>query len=128
MRFKDSWLPNEFKRAHPHVKAIALYLDQHCVETFAKDLMVTDVERSQAEYDVVYKTLAYSGPKPHLADEAKGIVSHAVDFRTMGELTDAQVQALVAHMNAGWPRADGKTTALFHNVGQGSHLHLQAEI
>ena len=128
MRFKDSWLPGEFKRAHPHVKALAFYLDQHCIDTFAKDLMVTDVERSQGEYDVLYKIPNYPGPKPHLADQAKGIVSHAVDFRTMGELTDAQVQGLVAHVNQNWPRADGKTTALFHNVGAGAHLHLQAEV
>lgn len=83
--------------------------------------MVTDVERTQKEYDEIYKQPNYLGPRPHLAPQ-----SRAVDFRTTGELTDAQVKQMVDHINGYWPRSDGKPTAIFHDV-TGPHLHVQTE-
>jgi len=134
MRFKGPGLEAEFERAHPRVQAMALYLDAHVRRTLAHDVMVTSVERSQAEYDAIYLTAEaiangehYMGPKPHWADIERGIRSRAVDFRTIGELSDAEVESLVTHINQNWPRTDAKPSALFHNVGAGSHLHIQVE-
>lgn len=121
MRFKNPGLVAEMARSHPRIQALALYLDQYAKENFGRDLMVTDVERTQAEYDEVYKTPNYAGPRPHLAPQ-----SRAVDFRTVGELTDAQVDQVVMHVNSFWVRQDGKLTAMYHTVKAGApHLHCQ---
>jgi hypothetical protein len=75
------------------------------------------------EYDFIYKTPNYTGPRPHLGPQ-----SRAVDFRTIQELTDAEVKELVDHANAFWVRHDAKPTALWHDVGDGQHLHVQTEV
>jgi len=123
VRFKFSGLPDEFHRAHPRAQALALYMDGYALRVFGKDLFVTDVERTQEEYDAVYHTPNYSGPRPHLPP------SRAVDFRTMGELTDSQIKALVDHVNSFWVRSDGRLTALHHTVASGApHIHVQVVV
>lgn len=123
MRFKQIGLILEFNAAHPHVQAIALYIDKFSKSLFGHDLMVTDVSRTPEEYAALYHQTPYTGPMPHL-----GPMSRAVDFRTIGELSDSEVHALVDHMNENWKRKDGKPTAMFHDIGSGSHLHLQSEV
>lgn len=86
---------------------------------FGKDLMVTDVERTQEEYNDIYHATPYLGPRPHLKPQ-----SRAVDFRTTGELTAEQIKHIVDHVNGYWPRSDNKPTALYHDVA-GAHLHVQ---
>lgn len=122
MRFKSSGLPDEFTRSHPRLQALALYLDGYALKTLGKDLFVTDVERTQAEYNLIYSQTPYLGPRPHL-----GPPSRAIDFRTVGELDTDQIKKLVDHVNAFWVRRDGKLTAMHHDVGNGQHLHIQSE-
>lgn len=126
MRFKSPELEPEFNKAHPRVQALALWLDRHASLTFNKDLMVTSVARTLEEYERIYGP-GFSGPMPHLSDPAKGIVSRAVDFRTVGELEGEEVACLVTLTNVYWKRTDGKPTALWHTVGAGLHLHCQVE-
>lgn len=121
MRWKEDGLKAEFDRAHPHIIGIAFYADHLCFKLFNKDLVVTDVERTQAEYDDIYHATPYLGPRPHL-----GPPSRAIDFRTLGELSDTEVQVLVDNLNAYWVRADGKPTAMHHG-GTAQHLHVQSE-
>jgi len=134
MRFKTIDLLQEFERAHPRIQGMALYLDSYVRRTLNHDLMVTDVERSQAEYDAIYLTaeqiakgLHYEGPKPHWADLERGIRSRAVDFRTVEELSFIEVKSLANHVNENWPRHDGRPSAIYHDVGAGAHLHIQVE-
>lgn len=143
MRYKSHDVELEFERAHPHVIALAWYFDWWCMRTFKLDTFVTDVGRSQAEYDMIYDAKIaegmffigqdgekhYSGPRPHLEDVLHGILCHAVDYRVSnGELTLGQMQRGRDHMNANWQRRDGKPTMLIHDVGRGLHCHLQAEV
>ena len=79
------------------------------------------MERTQDEYDNIYHKTPYTGPRPHLAPR-----SRAVDFRTMGELSEAEAESLVSHLNSYWLRSDGKPTAIYHDVA-GPHVHLQVE-
>lgn len=122
MRFKYPSILLEIERAHPRLQALALYVDDYAKRTFGHDLMLTDVERTQEEYDSIYHQTPYLGPRPHLAPQ-----SHAADFRTTGELTDAQAKQLVEHVNSFWPRRDGKPSAIFHDVA-GPHVHFQSEV
>ena len=106
-----------------------------------KDLFVTDVGRTQAEYDLIYAAKVaegqyftasdgekhYSGPRPHLEDPLSGLPSHAVDIRQPGELEMPEAERLRDHLNGYWPRKDGKPTMLIHDVGWGVHCHLQGE-
>jgi hypothetical protein len=121
MRWKNSGLIDEFARAHPRLQALALYADRYCIRLLDHDLFVTDVERTQEEYDLIYHATPYVGPKPHLAPR-----SRAIDFRTVGELSEAEVGDLVDHLNSYWVRSDGKPTAIYHDVA-GPHVHLQVE-
>ena len=123
MRWKNSGLPDEFQRAHPRLQALAMYMDNYAIRTLGKDLFVTDVERTQAEYDQIYGKSPYTGPKPHLAPQ-----SRAIDFRTMGELSDAQAKQIVDHINSFWVRSDGRLTAIHHDVGNGQHIHVQVVV
>jgi len=123
MRFKYPSLLLEIERAHPRLQALALYLDDYAKRSFGKDLLVTDVERTQAEYNQIYGKTPYMGPMPHLAPQ-----SRAIDFRTVGELTDAQIKQLVDHVNSFWVRSDGRLTAIHHDVGNGQHLHCQVVV
>lgn len=124
MRWKNSGLPDEFSRAHPRLQALAMYMDHYAIKTLGKDLFVTDVERTQEEYDLLYGQTPYRGPMPHL-----GPPSRAIDFRTVGELTDAQVKGLTDHVNSFWVRSDGRLTAMHHAVGDSpAHLHCQVVV
>lgn len=141
MRYKESHLEVELWQADGRAIAMALYLDQYSRRFLGKDLLVTDVGRTQEEYDAIYAAEIhkghcfvddhgvkhYAGPKPHLANPERGIKSRAVDFRTRGELNELEIHRLADHMNAVWVRRDKKPTALYHDVGSGSHLHIQAE-
>src|SRR5712664_599832 len=102
-------LEAEFIQAHPHVQALALYLDWWFVRSFGHDGMVTDVSRTQEEYNRIYGGHPYTGPMPHLAP-----MSHAVDWRS-SEFTLDEIQKSCDHMNAMWPRSDGKSTLMAHS-------------
>lgn len=123
MRWKRAELISEFARAHPHVQALALYLDKWFLRRTGHDGMVTDVSRTQEEYDELYGAHPYMGPMPHLVP-----MSHAVDWRA-AEFLPEQIEEAVGHMNEWWPRKDGKPTLMCHAVGNGPlHLHLQVPI
>ena len=142
MRFKAKSVDDEYRRAHPRVIALAQYADWWAMRNLQKDLMLTDVGRTQEEYDLIYDAKIaegqyfvgqdgakhYAGPRPHLEDPLHGVPSHAVDIRQPGELTTQQAERLRDHLNAYFPRRDGKPTALIHDVGAGVHLHLQASL
>lgn len=142
MRFKAPEIELEFDAAHPLAQAIALYADRWVLREFIHDLMVTDVGRSQEEYDRIYAqkileglyfvgrdgTKHYAGPRPHIADPLHGVPSHAVDFRVVGEIDHAQAERIVEHLNAAFSRTDGKPTAIHHDVGAGPHIHVQAKV
>lgn len=142
MRFKTAVVRQEFHEAHPKAIALALYADWWAERYLNHDLMLTDVGRSQAEYDEIYAAKIreglyfvgedgkkhYAGPRPHLADPLHGILTHAVDFRTIGEMSEPDVHRLRDHLNSMFPRSDKKPTALYHDVGAGAHLHVQAAV
>lgn len=122
MRFKSPELEQEFRDAHPRVRALALYLDEWFRENVGHDGMLTDVSRTQEEYDQIYGAHPYTGPMPHL-----GPHSRAVDWRS-SEFSPIEIQRACDHMNLWWPRADKKPTLMAHAVGSGAmHFHLQAE-
>jgi hypothetical protein len=123
MRFKTPELEEEFKRAHPKVIALARYLDWWFMQNVGHDGMLTDVERTQEEYDKIYNASPYLGPRPHLAPQ-----SRAVDWRSI-EFTEDDILKACEHMNHWWPRRDNKPTLMYHSVGGGAkHFHLQAEV
>lgn len=141
MRFKQPGLQIEFTSLHPKAVALALYADWWAQRYFGKDLLVTDVSRTQGEYDTIYASKIaegqyfvgddgakhYSGPRPHLADPLHGIPCHAIDFRTIGEMNPLEVRQITDHLNSAFPRSDKKPTALYHD-GTAQHLHVQAAV
>lgn len=149
MKFKSDAVRVELSEAEPKVVAIALYADWWSMIEFGHQLIVTDVSRSQAEYDAIYAEAVlrgnywtdgggirhYAGPMPHLSDPVRKLKCRAVDlgvrhsgFMEEERLLRSEAILLADRVNAYWPRRDGKRTAMYHDVGQGPHVHLQAEI
>lgn len=141
MQFKEKNLSLEFYRAEPAVIALALYFDWYSLNFFGREAVVTDVDRTQEDYDRIYANEIlkgnfwvdaagkkhYAGPTPHLFDGERHLKSRAVDFRST-IYTALEIGRVRDHFNATWQRPDGKPTLLYHNVGQGAHIHLQAYI
>lgn len=150
MIFKTPKVQEEFELdTEPKIVAIALYADWWALREFGHELLVTDVSRNQSEYDRTYPEALvkgpfwvdslgqkhYAGPMPHLADRIRKLKVRATDFgvihgelRSMERLSALEAPRLVDHLNALWPRRDGKKTAIYHDVGSGPHVHVQAEI
>lgn len=142
MQFKSEGLIDEFNRAEPAAIAMALYFDWYSVRFMGGlQAVVTDVDRSQAEYDAIYATdiakgkfwldkagvKHYNGPMPHLYDGLRNMRSRAVDFRS-SIYTVPEIEQAVAHFNANFRRPDMKPSMLYHDVGDGAHIHVQAFI
>ena len=148
MLWKVDPLEMEFLEADPRLQALMLYADWWSGRQFGHELLVTDVGRSQSEYDRIYAAKIaeglffigengvkhYAGPRPHLADPLHGIRTRAGDFGVQhggltgaGRLLMANARRLEEHLSAQFRRSDRKPTALLHNVGSGQHLHVQVE-
>jgi hypothetical protein len=149
--FKSSEVEREFHEdTEAKIVAICLYGDWWARWNFGHELLVTDVSRDQAEYDRIYADVMsevgsyfvgadgvrhYAGPRPHLRDRARKLKVRATDFgvqhgplKDRERMTREEAIRLTDHLNAHWPRRDGKKTAMFHDVGSGPHVHVQAEV
>lgn len=149
MRFKTPGVEGEFLMAEPKIISVLLYCDWYALRNFGHEVLVTDISRSQEEYDRIYAEAIdrgiswadgkgikhYAGPMPHLEDARRGLKCRAGDLGMMRpgldgafRLSEVAAKELRDNVNAHWPRRDGKRTAIVHDVGSGAHVHLQAEI
>jgi hypothetical protein len=93
-----------------------------CKEKFDKEVVVTEILRTQEEQDKYYaKDEAYQKKKktsPHQ-------LGHALDLRDW-TFTKDQIKEIVEYVNGKFNKTNSYAwTALDHNVGQGYHFHIQ---
>ena len=119
--FKTPRQEKEFRELT--TKNVRLYTVVRCLENFAelefgKSLTVTDVLRTQAEHDAIYKNVT-NPPQTSVHCFYEGIDLRSRDF------TRKEIDRMVAFLNC-FSFRNGKQTALYHEIPpHGAHFHLQ---
>lgn len=112
-------LPTKNPKLYSITNALSIFVSVN----FGKDVVITDVFRTKAEFDSLYSaTPVASRPldSPHL---------HwgAVDLRS-SIYTDAEISSLVTFLNL-FKNPSGKPTCLYHKIAGGaSHFHIQRPV
>lgn len=123
--FKTDKIKKEFTsdKVHPRLKKIMTMLSIFCEVEFAKDIVVTELLRTQAEQDRYYgKNPAYI-KKPWNSVHQFG---RGCDIRTINHFTPTEIKKIVAFLNIITYRKKSKVkTATYHNIGLGNHIHIQ---
>jgi hypothetical protein len=127
MRFKTPRQQSDFNELPVHnvkLKRVLEILDQFCSMEFGKDICLTDVYRTKAEFDALYAaTPADKRPKtsPHCYWRAADIRS--TDF------TDAQIKKMLTFLNCfTYTSGQGKPVAIYHVInGNTFHTHIQVD-
>lgn len=87
---------------------------------YKRDIMITELLRTQAEQDRIYAADEKYKKAPWKSVHQEG---RGCDLRTK-DMTNEQVQKILALANM-VPYREGKVTALQHDVGAGMHIHIQ---
>ena len=130
MRFKVQSLENEFRglsivggfKFRSKLGLITYVLDNFCQYHFGKELVITEVLRTLDMQDKYYKDDPVYQKKTFLSVHMFG---RGIDIRS-SDFDEVQIQKMLDFVNTAFPYGDGEhDTAIFHNVGQGEHIHLQ---
>jgi len=114
-------LPGEFARIDNRLQALLIYTSGLVDYLYSQHVVVTMLLRSQAEQDRIY------GADPaYQARPWKSVhqVGRGVDIRSY-TYTRSQIDNIVAEINSSYLYSAQHPTALYHDVGQGAHIHLQ---
>jgi hypothetical protein len=126
IKFKDSRVETEWKYSSElseRVKKIAEIVAGFCQLNFGKDVVITHILRSQAEQDTFYANDAKYKEAPWKSVHQYG---RGIDLRSR-DFTPAEIERIVAFANM-ITYSKEKNTCVYHDVGQGKHIHLQARI
>lgn len=119
--FKTTRIRDEFSELITKNKALfelLVDLAQHIHDVYKKDVVLTSIYRDDAEQADLYKSAVKKVLKSAHA------TYEAVDLRSW-LYTDAEIQAIVAYLNAKYKNKNGKLVALFHTVpGNAAHFHV----
>lgn len=121
MKFKNVWLEQQFKQVDRRIRVLLSFVDLFTVQKYGKEIIVTDLIRTQSQQDTIYKDNHDYQKKPWSSVHQYG---RGADIRT-SNLEYPQKMELVELLNK-LPYGDGKhKTALFHDIGTGEHIHIQ---
>ncbi|MCK5504565.1 MAG: hypothetical protein KAJ10_05355 [Thermodesulfovibrionia bacterium] len=109
IRLKDDKLREQLCLINPRLRAIVLDLAYWVWREYGKELVITSLLRDQ-EGSV------------HKYGRGADVRSH--------NFTSIQIAGMVSHVNENFPYhpkhlKSVKRAALYHNVGQGAHIHIQ---
>jgi hypothetical protein len=99
---------------------VVMYAAAHCEARFQKTVVVTEILRTEAEHIALCQRL---GIEKYLTVHS---FWRGVDLRSR-DFTNQEVMLLVNSINARFEYGGGKKVAVFHDVGAGSHVHLQTK-
>lgn len=108
IRFKEDTGYEHFQELNPKLREIVLDLASFCSFHFNKDIIVTSLFRLEDKKSVH----AYG----------RGADIRSLDFSA------EEIAQIDTYLNTTYiydPKRPNKLTCLYHNVGQGDHLHLQ---
>ncbi len=135
--FKIKRLEKEFERADPRLRAILFEFAFLVKNRFKKKLLITHIERTQKEQNVLYKERITQGffvwvndGKFYSEDRKKPTLSphqsrpcRAVDLRSR-DFTDEEIFKMKKHLDFWFPYGGGRPTFLCHKNSE-EHIHLQ---
>lgn len=140
--FKIKRLEKELERADPRLRAILFELAFFVKNHFDKKLLITHIERTQKEQNLLYKEriaqgffVWIDGKKFYSEDKKKLTLSphqskptRAVDLRSK-DFKDEEILMMKKHIDFWFPYGGGKSkikrpTFLCHK-NSGEHIHLQ---
>lgn len=119
LEFKTTAIESQFKELESRNKSlyrIIRTIDNKMKKDLGKGVVITEVYRTYEEQEMIYgKDFSIS---PHMTWEA-------VDIRTR-DLPDKYIRALLFALNNTFNEINiFSTTAIFHDIGLGPHLHIQ---
>ena len=123
MKFKTPRQEDEFKNANSKLKNIIFTAANYMMERYNFEITITEILRTQAEQDEIYKKDPKYMEKPWRSVHQDG---RGVDFRTR-DMTKEMIVDLCDFLNKipYDPKRPEKKTCLYHDVGAGIHLHAQ---
>jgi len=123
LKFKTTRQETEFgelQTNNPGLYDIGIKTATFVLNAFNKDVVVTEVLRTRAEFDALYSaTPAEKRPKtsPHL-------FGNAFDLRSR-IYTEAEIKQLLNYLNNNFKNPSGLPTALYHKIsGNVEHFHV----
>lgn len=124
MRYKTDRLVDEYKQLwdkNPRLCHILIELDQFCIGTFGKDIMITSIYRSPEEQAEVYKNSPIKVPNsPHTVWEG-------VDLRSTDWTLD-QKGKMLKLLNQNVVYGGRRRCAMVHAItGNVDHFHIQCD-
>ena len=125
--FKNEELKAEFERLNPRLQHVIYWLAGWAsLNTKTRWVLITELLRTKEQQNENYKDNPEYQEKPwnsvHEYGRGADIRSH--EFVNRGD----DVEKIVAAINREFDYGDGvHQTALYHNSGQGKHIHLQVK-
>lgn len=122
MKFKYVKLENElYLKICTRLATILYYLDLYTRMKFNKEIIITDLMRTQKEQDKIYKNNKQYEKKPWKSVHQFG---RGADVR-VSNFSKGEIEDILGMLNQ-LPYGDGKhKTALLHDIGNGKHIHIQ---
>jgi hypothetical protein len=111
----------QLKSKNPRIVRLATALSEFCELELKKDITVTDVFRTQEEFEALYsQTPPEKRPptSPHMRWEA-------LDLRS-SVFTDREIERMLAFLNCFSYQGGQRKVALYHTIaGNVAHFHIQ---
>lgn len=126
MKFKEFHMQTEFdtlRQRNPKLSKMVEIADQYAITEFNKELVITEVYRSEDEYKKLYALDLSKMPvhRPHSRYEA-------VDLRS-SVFTDQEIQKLLALFHVFTVYGGNKPAAIYHQIAGGvMHFHIQCGV
>lgn len=124
MRYKTDRITEEWKQLwdnNPRLCEIVIELDQFCVSTFGKDVMITSIYRSPEEQAELYKN------SPVKVEKSPHNVWEGIDIRSM-DWTKEQKERMLKLLNQNTVYGGRRRCAMVHAIsGNVDHFHIQAD-
>ena len=126
--YKTKRIEDEFKGDNTikyELKQVIYMLSLYCELEFGKDVVITELYRTQSEQDFYYKDRDTYQRKPWKSVHQFG---RGADIRSRN-FTENQITKIIAFLNLKTYKSGSKyQTAIYHNIGMGSHIHIQTGI
>ena len=125
IKFRQPHLEEEFTKLNTKLKCITWYILCYVKETYGVDLECTQIFRTQAEQDEIYRDDPKYIKSPWMSVHQSW---RGIDF-SIKDLGAAKAKKMAAEVNEIFPYGKGSLkTVLAHEVGShGFHLHVQVK-
>ena len=124
MEFKHLRLIAEFDRVKKRLQIIVYALDAYVKHRYKKEIMVTSIFRTQEEQDEIYGHLAGYKESPW-----KSVHQYwrGVDVR-LSNFSKEEIKDILMFLNKSFEYTGRYETAIKHDIGYGSHIHIQVDM